>query len=111
MNWLLKLRKVPLLGWLAAITVALIALLIWWVRAASYREQALRVSMQISSAKMSHERAIKKIDKSNSLARAQVQAIQTAEIGKLEAKRSAIRKARKQGQQELADMVNAMFKK
>ena len=111
MSWLLKLRKVPLIGWLVGIFAVLIALLIWWAKAASYRERQIRVNMQISSAKISHEKALKKIEEGNSLAREQVRAIQAAEIGKLEAKRTEIRKARKHGNQELAGMVNAMFKK
>ena len=111
MTWLLKLREVPLLGWLVAIIVVLIALLIWSVKAASYREKSLRVGIQISSAKTSHEKALRKIEEGNKIARAQVQALQAAELGKLEAKRAEIRKARKRGHQELASLVNTMFKK
>ena len=111
MTWLLKLREVPLLGWLVAIIVVLIASLIWWVKAASYRERKLRVSMQISSTKKSHEKSLSKIEKGNKLARAQVQAVQAAEVGKLESKRNEIRKAGKENSQMLADMVNVMFRK
>ena len=111
MTWLLKLREVPLLGWLVGIIVVLIASLIWSVKAASYREQKLRVSVQISSAKKSHEKSLSKIEKGNKLARAQVQAIQVAEVGKLESKRDEIRRAVKENSQMLADMVNVMFRK
>ena len=111
MTWLLKLREVPLLGWLVAIIVVLIASLIWSVKAASYRERKLRVSMQISSTKKSHEKSLSKIEKGNKLARAQVQAVQAAEVGKLESKRNEIRKAGKENSQMLADMVNVMFRK
>ena len=93
MTWLLKLREVPLLGWLVAIIVVLIASLIWSVKAASYRERKRRVRMQISSTKKSHEKSLSKIEKGNKLARAQVQAVQAAEVGKLESKRNERRKA------------------
>lgn len=109
--WLLRLRKIPIVGWLVAIVVVLTALLIWSVRAASYRERKLRVSMELSSAKRDHEKALSKIEEGNKLARAQVKAIQAAEIGKLEAKRVEIKKAESAGTQELSDMVNAMFKR
>ena len=111
MTWLLKLRKIPLIGWLVAIIAVLTASLIWSVKAASYRERKLRVSMQISSTKKSHEKSLSKIEKGNKLARAQVQAVQAAEVGKLESKRNEIRKAGKENSQMLADMVNVMFRK
>ena len=111
MTWLLKLRKVPLLGWLVGIIAVLIASLIWSVKHASSKERQLRVSMQISSARKSHEKALSKVDEGNKLARAQVQAIQAAEVGKLESKRDEIRKAGRENSQGLADMVNVMFGK
>ena len=111
MTWLLKLRQVPLLGWLVAIIAVLIALLIWSVKAASYRERQLRVSMQISSVKKTHEKALDKIDEGNKLAVSQVRALQSAAVGKLEVKRVEIRVAEKRSSKQLAAMVNAMFKK
>ena len=111
MTWLLKLREVPLLGWLVGIIVVLIVSLIWSVKAASYREQKFRVKMQISSAKKSHQKSLQKIDEGNKLAVSQVRALQAAAVGKLEARRVEIREAEKRNSQELADMVNAMFKK
>jgi F0F1-type ATP synthase membrane subunit b/b' len=111
MTWLLKLRQVPLLGWLVGIIVVLIASLIWSVKHVSLREQQLRVSMQLSSAKTSHEEALSKVDDGNKLARAQVRAIQAAAVGRLEAKRLEIRKAEEQSSERLSDLVNAMFRR
>jgi hypothetical protein len=111
MTWLLKLRQVPLLGWLVGIIVVLIASLIWSIKHASYKEQTLRVSMQLSSAKTSHGHNLEKIDASNKLAVWKVRALQSAAVGRLEAKRLEIRKAEKVSSKKLADMVNAMFKK
>ena len=109
--WLLKLRKVPLVGWLVAIIAVLIASLVWAVKSASYRERQVRVSMELSSAKRDHEKSLGKIEEGNKLARAQIKAIQAAEIGKLEAKRVAVKVAEKEGAQALAKMVNEMFKR
>ena len=109
--WLLKLRKVPLLGWLVAIIAVLTASLIWSVRTASYRERQIRVSMQISSARKSYEKALDKIDMDNKLARSRIVAIEAAEIGSLEKRRVEIRKAAKESNDKLANMVNEMFKK
>ena len=111
MAWLLKLRKVPLVGWLVAIIAVLTASLIWSVKAASYRERQLRVSMQISSTRKSHEKALNKIDQDNKLVRSRLHAMEAADVGKLEFKRLEIRKAAKESDQKLADMVNEMFKK
>ena len=111
MTWLLKLRQVPLLGWLVAIIAVLIASLIWSVKHVSLREQKLRVSMQLSSAKTSHGKALEKIDEGNKLATAHVRAIQAAAVGKLEAKRLEIRKAEEQSSERLSDLVNAMFRR
>ena len=111
MTWLLKLREVPLAGWLVAIIAVLIALLIWSVKSASYRERKLRVSMQLSSAKKFHEEALRKVNDGNKIAIAQVRAVQAAEVGKLEAKRLAIRSAENESSQKLSDMVNLMFKR
>ena len=111
MTWLLKLREVPLLGWLVAIIAVLIASLIWSVRAASSKERQLRVSMQLSSAKKSHEKALEQIDDGNKLAIAQVRAVQAAEVGKLEARRLDIRAAEQDNSEKLSDMVNLMFKR
>ena len=111
MTWLLKLREVPLLGWLVAIIAVLIASLIWSVKAASYRERKLRVSMQISSVKKSHAKTLDKIDEGNKLAVAQIRADKSARVGKLEAKRVEIREAEQNNSQQLADMVNLMFRK
>ena len=111
MTWLLKLRKVPLLGWLVAIIAVLTASLIWSVRAASYRERQLRVNMQISSAKKSHERALDKIDMDNKLARGRIVALEVAEVAQLEKRRGKIRAAAKESNARLASMVNEMFKK
>jgi len=109
--WLLKLRKVPLLGWLVAIIAVLTASLIWSVRAASYRERQLRVNMQISSTRKSHEKALDKIDMDNKLARSRVIAFEAAAVAQLEKKRTEIRKAAKESNAKLASMVNEMFKK
>jgi hypothetical protein len=109
--WLLKLRKVPLLGWLVAIIAVLIALLIWSVRHASYRERKLRVSMQISSTKRNHQRAIEEVAQIDNIQRAKIKASQDAQVGKLKAKAVEIRVAEKESNKRLAEMVNAMFKK
>lgn len=109
--WLLKLRKMPLVGWLVAIIAVLIALLVWVMKSASYRERQLRVSMQISSAKKDHAKRIDEVEAGNALKREQIKAIQEVEIEKLEEKRKEIRKAEKVSSQELSDMVNAMFKR
>ena len=111
MTWLLKLRKVPLIGWLVAIIAVLTASLIWSVRAASYRERQLRVSMQISSVRKTHEKALDKIDIENKLVRSRIIGLEAAEVGKLEEKRTEIRKAAKESNAKLASMVNEMFKK
>ena len=109
--WLLKLRKIPLVGWLVAIIAVLTASLIWSVKAASYRERQLRVSMQISSARKSHEKALDKIDMDNKLARSRVVALEASEVAQLEEKRTEIRKAAKESNDKLANMVNEMFRK
>jgi hypothetical protein len=111
MLWLLKLRKVPLVGWLVAIIAVLIAALIWSVRAASFREKQLRITAKLSSAKKQGKKAMEKIEDGNALKREQVKATQEEEIGKLEKKRTEIRKAAKESNQKLADMVSEMFKK
>ena len=109
--WLLKLRKVPLLGWLVGIIAVLIALLIWSVRHESLRERKLRVSMQISSTKRNHERAIEEVAQIDNIQRAKIKASQDIQVGKLEAKAVEIRVAEKESNKRLAEMVNAMFKK
>lgn len=109
--WILKLREVPLVGWLVAIIAVLTATLIWSVKAASFRERQLRVNMQITSTKKAHEKSLEKIEQGNALKRGQVRAVQAAEVGKLEAKRLDIRSAEKESSQKLSNMVNAMFKK
>lgn len=109
--WLLKLRKIPLVGWLVAIIAVLTASLIWSARAASLRERQLRVNMQISSAKKDHEKALDKIDVDNKIARSRLMALEAAEVGKLQERRKEIRKAAKESNERLASMVNEMFKK
>lgn len=109
--WLLKLRKIPLVGWLVAIIAVLTASLIWSARAASLRERQLRVNMQISSAKKDHEKALDKIDVDNKIARSRLMALEAAEVGKLQERRKEIRKAAKESNEKLARMVNEMFKK
>tara|TARA_R110000824_G_scaffold42980_5_gene125928 strand:- start:374 stop:709 length:336 start_codon:yes stop_codon:yes gene_type:complete len=111
MTWLLKLRKVPLLGWLVAIIAVLTASLIWSVRAASYRERQLRVNMQISSTRKSHEKALDKIGMENKLARSKIVGLEIAEVAQLEKKRTEIRKAARESNAKLTSMVNDMFKK
>jgi hypothetical protein len=111
MTWLLKLRKIPLLGWLVAIFAVLIASLIWLARAASLRERQLRVSMQISSTRKSHEKALSKIDMDNKLVRGRIIAIEAAEVAQLEKKRTEIRKATNESDEKLASLVNEMFRK
>ena len=111
MTWLLKLRKIPLIGWLVAIIAVLTASLIWSVRAASYRERQLRISTQISSAEKDHLKRVGEIDKDDAIARGKLRAFRAAQLGKLEARAADIRKAEKESSQRLSDMVNAMFKK
>ena len=109
--WLLKLRKIPLVGWLVGLIAVLLAALAWSIRSASFREKHLRVSMQISSAKKDHERALDKVDVENKLARSRLMALEAAEVGKLQERRKEIRKAAKESNERLASMVNEMFKK
>ena len=109
--WLLKLRKIPLVGWLVAIIAVLTASLIWSVKAASYRERQLRVSMQISSTKKAHDEAMEEAAQSDSIQRSKIKVSREAHLGKLKAKAVEIRVAEKESTQKLADMVNAMFKK
>ena len=109
--WLLKLRKIPLVGWLVGLIAVLLAALAWSIRSASFREKQLRVSMQISSAKKAHERALDKVDVENKLARSRLMALEAAEVGKLQERRKEIRKAAKESNERLASMVNEMFKK
>ena len=109
--WLLKLREVPLVGWLVAIIAVLIASLMWAVRNASYRERQLRVSMQISSTRKAHDEAMEEAAQSDVIQRSKIKASKEVQIRKLKTKAVEIRKAEKESTQKLADMVNAMFKK
>ena len=109
--WLLKLRTVPLVGWLVAIIAVLIASLIWSVRAASYRERQIRVNMEISSSRKLHKEAMEKIDSGNVLERGRIRASEEVKLSKLKTRSVEIRKAEKESTQRLADMVNVMFRK
>jgi len=109
--WLLKLRKIPLVGWLVGLIAVLLTALAWSIRSASFREKQLRVSMQISSAKKDHEKALSKIDVENKLARSRLMALEEVEVSKLQERRVEIRKAAKESNEKLANMVNEMFKK